>query len=1057
MGRLLQILGCVIMLAAVIAAVGPADRADAQLLAPIERAVLDAVGAAGVTPAPAPTESPSPKPPPARRPAMVPRGGGPLTFNVSGSLSLGETSSTSTFGQTGFFTPTPGPNGTAAPGPFPFQSTSTGQNQADVGAGLNADLSRRTASTLSDLKLPIGFSGQGRSAFGVPQFLYSTPKYSAGYGIQPLLALGQLQMGNTLRGYEFILPERYGQATFFQGPALGADQELARLEGVLVQQVRGRTLYEGGVVYASGPITGQAKIAEFGAATAGRNLSLIAEGAWQSRSGGDASPHGVALQTRVDDVAKTGQCSTTLRSVPDRFVTFSAGEIYGDKYGDLNCHSAHLPLYLDANWEKTGDSIYGISQQSITSLGYAPELSFGGLSLNLMRQDGFSDGQQVWSNIGTGALQTQVLHVSTLLGVQYQRGVTGPGEDETKSVMASLRRAIGHRFSVGVLGQIQRQTLVQGLPANATPQPEPTPFGESAPILGLQKGIAFDVSQSWNRTTVQFGETITRTISPSTNAIQRTPLVNVTRQISPVISIMTSLGYQTLHDTLNPSSDGRSRVFSIALTAPFSYGNANVTGRIDPRLPASISGRVLFAGTNATGSGAAGNFATFAGTGGVGNVLVTLDGKYVERTDVSGGFQFSFVPAGQHQITIDTSSMPRGFTASVPVQTLVVQGGQAATVSFTIGTFGGILGHVYGTDAAGNPAPLSGVELRVDGGVYSQTDSSGSYGFGGLTAGQHEVTVIPQSVPATADFVPSDLAQKVTVTDGNYTTLDFHAQILGSIAGKILYAKDMGKDLAGTGVLNAYVVGEPGEHAAIDEDDGSFIIDNLPAGDYTVSVDPETIGPGLGAAPDSVSVHLEPGEHYSGLLFSVGRFEKKVIFTLLSGTNTAAAPPTLSLSESRLPPHGTTTVAFGAPENAKDVFVTAFEKRIALTYDKSNEKWVAEIEVPAHAAAGAYTVSGIMHGSAVPETATLNVDPKLPLVILQILQRNPTVGQTVTVRARFLVDVHAGDTIAWQDGTRTVLGKPVSGRVFTFQKQLTLLPLRGALLTPRGTLPIELL
>jgi hypothetical protein len=87
----------------------------------------------------------------------------------------------------------------------------------------------------------------------------------------------------------------------------------------------------------------------------------------------------------------------------------------------------------------------------------------------------------------------------------------------------------------------------------------------------------------------------------------------------------------------------------------------------------------------------------------------------------------------------------------------------------------------------------------------------------------------------------------------------------------------------------------------------------------------------------------------------------------------------------------------------------------------------------------------------------LIVDPKVPLVTMQIVSPHPAIGQTVIVRARFLVDVHSGDKISWDDGTETVLGKPVSGRVFTFEKRLTLLPLHGELLTSRGPVPIELL
>ena len=1049
MGRLLQILGCVLMLVAAGAAAG-GSRADAEILAPIERAIQAAVaGAGGASPAPSPTPPPKAK--------LVERSGGPLSFNVSGSLSLGESSTNSTFGQTGFFTPTPGPNGTPTPGPFPFQqAATTSQNTAELGAGFTADVSRRTATTMTDLKFPFGFSANGTSSLGTPQFLYSTPKYSLGYGAQQLLALGQLQLGSTMRGFSFILPERYGQATFYEGPALGPDQETDKLAGVLVQQARGAALYEGGFTYANGPEAGKLKMIEFGGATAGHNLSLIAEGAWQSRSGGDGSPHGIAAQVRLDDLGKNGECATSLRGVPDQFVSFSSGEVYSDRYADVNCHSAHLPIFVDVNYEKTGDATFGVTEQRVETISYSPSAKFGGMAFTFTRQDANSAGETLWSNTGAVSLATQFLHTTATLGGQFQRSLDDGASNEAESVLASLRRAVGRHLSFGLTGQIQKSSQIAAPPS---PEATATPFGVLAPAVGLQKGFSFDVAQQWKKTTVQVGETITRTISDSSDAIQRTPLINLTQRISPVISVTTSFGYQTLRDRLNPAANGHSRVFSISVNAPFTYGNTSVSGRVDPRLPATISGKVLIAGSNATGSGGNSNFATFGNSsGGVGNVLVTLDNRYVQRTDVTGGFQFSFVPPGQHQITIDNTSIPRGFTASNPVQTINVQGGQAATASFYIGTFGGILGHVYGTDPLGHPIPLSNVQLRVDGGTYAQTDSSGAFGFGGLSAGQHVVTVIPQSIPASADFSPSDLVQKVSVSDGQYSTLDFHAQLLGSIAGTILFAKDMGKQ-AGVGVLNAYVVAEPGDHASIDEDDGSFIMDNLPAGDYTISVDPETIPAGLGAAPDSVTVHLGPGEHYSGIQFSVGRYEKKVVFSLLSGGAATPAPsaPAIRLSETRLPPRGTGSVEISAPADAQDVFATAFGKRITLAYDKEIEKWLGEVEVPVHASAGEYPVDGSVHGTAVTPAAKLTVDPKLPLVTVQFLSHNNVVGQTATVRARFLVDVHAGDKITWEDGTQTVLGKPVSGRVFTFQKQLTLLPLHGLLLTPRGPIPIELL
>ena len=76
---------------------------------------------------------------------------------------------------------------------------------------------------------------------------------------------------------------------------------------------------------------------------------------------------------------------------------------------------------------------------------------------------------------------------------------------------------------------------------------------------------------------------------------------------------------------------------------------------------------------------------------------------------------------------------------------------------------------------------------------------------------------------------------------------------------------------------------------------------------------------------------------------------------------------------------------------------------------------------------------------------------------MQMTPPHPEKGDTVLVKARFLVDAHEGEKIQWEDGQTTVLGKPVSGRVFTFNLRISLRPLHGALLTKRGTLPIEIL
>lgn len=991
----------------------------------------------GISPSPNPTSgaTPSPGPPPTTPPLREVKGG-PVHFTFTGSLSLGTQSSSTTFGGAPIFGASPSPSPSASP-LFPFQPKQS-LTSDEAAVGMLAEISRRTATTLTDIKVPIGFASHGYQG-GTAQALYSTPHYSLGYGAQPLLLFGQLPLGSTLRGFSLILPAAHGEETFYSGPALGEDGELVRLQGVLAQMQLGSAYYEAGLTTGSGNLTGNTQTLEFGGATGHGNFGIVGEGAFQQRSGGDGTPHGIAFQLRVDDGPPNDAFEATLRHVPDQFVAFGYGAVNGDNYLDGTWHGGSVTsLLADANWEQTGDAASGQSTQRVESFNVSGPSPIGSYTIGLQQQNLAYSTQGQTTEAEASSVQSQLVEqlfsVQSIFGAQFQRSIQAGTPSSTRSLAASFVKQFGH-FGVTFALQNQRQTSAA-----------------NAPIL--QTGGTASVYRQFGKTTIQLSGSISRTHSSTSDAFQETPLVSITRQISPAISVQTSVGFTKLTDPLNPASNGRTRLFSIQLNAPFVIGNSITSGRIDPRLPATIVGRVQ-AEPNQSANQLIAGFTTLNG-GGLGNVLVTLDNKYVQRTDLTGSFQFSFIPPGQHQLRIETSSLPRGLTVSTPIATITLEGGQTGQVLFQVGNFGAIAGHVYGLDANGNKLPLQNVKLRIDDAGYSQTDTTGAYGFGGLQAGKHTVEVVANTIPAFASFAPNQLKQTVVVSNGAYTTLDFSAEPLGSISGKILYGPDVAKSGFKGGVPNAYVVAEPGEHAAIDEDDGSFIIDNLPPGDYTVSVDPETLDNGFGAAPDSVAVHLGPAEHVVGTLFAVGRSEKKVVFSFVAGTSGASAP-VVRVSERRLPPRGTSEVTVNAPRSAGRVEVTAFGHRIALTYDERRSLWSGEIEVPRGAKAGTYAITATVASGTAPTATSLRVDPKMPLVILELNPANPGPGVNVRVHARFLVDVKAGDVIEWEDGTRTVLGKPVTGRVFDFTVRISLRPLHGVLLTAQGRLPIEIL
>ena len=112
-----------------------------------------------------------------------------------------------------------------------------------------------------------------------------------------------------------------------------------------------------------------------------------------------------------------------------------------------------------------------------------------------------------------------------------------------QSVLASLRRPFGPHLSVGVTGQIQKSTHTFAPPPS--PDAIATPFGA---LTGRQSDCrkAFirrcaAIEKNDRTNSAKRSRERSRTTS---DAIQRTPLINLTQQISPVISVTTSFGFK---------------------------------------------------------------------------------------------------------------------------------------------------------------------------------------------------------------------------------------------------------------------------------------------------------------------------------------------------------------------------------------------------------------------------------------------------------------------------------------------------------------------------------
>ncbi|HEY8298019.1 MAG TPA: hypothetical protein VIG32_08370 [Candidatus Baltobacteraceae bacterium] len=980
---------------------------------PSARATLTpGVGAATVTPNPASTHTPAPS---ARR-------GGPLRFTLTGGLSLGERVQQSVRGDAA--------SGTLAT--YNYRAPTDN-------AGLLARIDRRTATTTLTFSVPAGITTT-LSNLGELQAGYYTPKYALQYGAQPLTVLGGVPLGTTLRGLAFVLPLRGGDVTFFNGPAFGEDFAVTHVSGVRARRVVRDTLFEFGMDRARSTRGGEIDALLFGLANNRGLLNQSFEGALERQPGIEAgaltingvtiAPKAYSYQYRADYGNDKLYLTTTLRRIADGFVTFGSGAVQGDDLASfgLRTNGGNGGIGVDESFERNGTGdLLNVSRRGTLSIARSFQRSNVTSLLTFSDQRTQSLAGVAW--LGGASLQVglNVHDVNAIFGAQEQRSTASfSGTSALSTFSGELQRSFGSLFSS--LGyQVTRQIAE----------------GQSSTISTGNVSL----TRNFGPTALSFTTTFARTLSFQSDAVQTTPLLTISRRLSPAATLGLSFGETLTRDALNPSANGRSRIFGIQINAPFAIGNGSVQGRVDPRLPATISGSVLTDTSNQN------NYSyNSAINNGVGNVVVVLDNNDVQRTDLAGHFQFNFVTPGVHQVRLESASLPRGITADQPFASITVLGGQQGQVYFRLGNYGAVQGHVFGRDSGGRLYPLADVALRVDSAGIATTGSLGAYGFGRLSPGTHVVSIDPSSIPASVSFAASALKQSVTIRNGEVSALDFTADPLGSIGGKLVYDASLGPALAGP-VLNAYVVAEPGDHAGITDEQGEFLLDDLPAGSYTVDVDPETLPEETGSLTQPIAVTLGGQEHVNGLVFTIGHKAKPVVFTLMG----SEAPSTITLTQTTLPPAGATAVTVKTTAQATAVTVNAFGKNFPLAYDKHRSDWVGTIVVPVNANGGTtQAVAEISAKSPAQASASLTVDPRISLVTFSMTPSNPSRGQYVRVRARFLADVAPGTQIRWQDGQVTKLGRPLTGRVYEFTVKISEQPLRGLLLTRGGDLPILL-
>ncbi len=263
---------------------------------------------------------------------------------------------------------------------------------------------------------------------------------------------------------------------------------------------------------------------------------------------------------------------------------------------------------------------------------------------------------------------------------------------------------------------------------------------------------------------------------------------------------------------------------------------------------------------------------------------------YLATTDTDGEWLVGNLPFGPYAVDVDASTLPSGIdvatfdadgVASVHVSTTTLDAVTPDRLDQDFSYTGaGSVGDTVWFDRDGDgvfdadEVALGGIDVTLayvgpDGStitVVDTTDANGVYGFADLPF-DTTLTITVDSADLPAGFVPSFDADgtgtahvsTTTLTSGSPTDLDqdFGYRGLGSIGDTVW----LDRDGSGTPVIDSTDVGLPNVDLAIvwtnptsgpdmsvtvtTDGDGSYLLDGLPHGDYTVTVVDSTLPDGV--------------------------------------------------------------------------------------------------------------------------------------------------------------------------------------------------------------------
>jgi hypothetical protein len=570
----------------------------------------------------------------------------------------------------------------------------------------------------------------------------------------------------------------------------------------------------------------------------GKDLGLLTEVGF-SRGAGTAE--------QIHFHGARDQLAANLRYEPRRFASLGANSLHGF-YSNVNW-TRSLTRRLTSTSSFTGNH-YNLPSLKLTNLVSNLDLQFQ-LSrrwsvvsgANYARSQSYLPAGPIISVAGVPlGLNFDALHFQSGVLYQYSKD-SGPisRSSEFRTTVGTHWR--GFRWSGFMERQTQALTLAfvsAGVPglqgaldklgiSAVTPDQIALALNESAGLLnqGLIEGIGinvnpirlqagsdltwsnragtrqrFDLSVLYNRDELAKGETRT-TIATFSYSVKF-------KRVNELFSSISLLRDGTRLGQNDP-------LFEISIRRQV----GSVPNFVMSRRRGTISG-VVFADDGATGTYGPGALP-------LAEVEVILDDKRRIRTDKSGRYRFVGISYGSHSVeAIYHSANPFFYTTASKVQSDV-----NTEINFGVGlSFARLFGSVRSDSGTGLPE----VEISVSRGpqgVRARTDSEGKFHVEGLSSGEYEIKIDPDSVPPGYSLGELE-TKRVTVDPAVPAQSDFKLKAIRNISGRVtIYDPVFQKNVPVAGIAVRLL---QLSRENVTDENGIYLFRDLPPGSYSLTI-----------------------------------------------------------------------------------------------------------------------------------------------------------------------------------------------------------------------------